>query len=175
MKLLSLNFSRSHHNLSLGFLSLQIQSASRNGTNFSINCRSAPSKICQRDTSVSGTGGLWQKSALTANSSLGTVGGRGVSSEAQESRHSLPLVKRSAQGASRVCGQAGETPAPAGPSHVLSCLLPSYCCHSFPLKGRDVGPPLCGTMQSSEDRTRTGTGNAVSAAIAKGERCRVGR
>lgn len=68
-------------------------------------------------------------------------------------RHSLFLVEQLAEGASLLlfCSQSRKIPASAGPDHMFSCLLPSYCCHSFPFKGHSVEPPLCGMMQSSEN------------------------
>lgn len=102
--------------------------------------------------SLRGKSTLWQKNTFTANSCLGTVRGRSICSETGKNRRRLLSLGQLAEGASPLvlCRQSRKIPAPAGPGHMLFCLLPGYCCHSFPLKGHNVEPPLCGMMQSSE-------------------------
>lgn len=92
------------------------------------------------------------ENTFTANSCLGTVRGRSICSETGKNRRRFLLLGQWAEGASPLvlCSQSRKIPASAGPGHMLSGLLPSYCCHSFPLKGHNVEPPLCGKMQSSE-------------------------
>lgn len=97
---------------------------------------------------------MWQKNEFTADSCLGTLGGRSICSETDKNnRQSLFLVECLADGASPLLfhSHPRKIPVSARPGHMLSRLLPGYCCHSFPLKGHNVEPPLCEMTQSSED------------------------
>ncbi|KAL0594888.1 hypothetical protein AAY473_035076 [Plecturocebus cupreus] len=57
--------------------------------------------------------------------------------------------KKRAFNSSNILLMPRKIPASAGPSYMLSCFLRTPRCHSFPLKGHNAKPPLCGTTSEN--------------------------